>query len=152
VLTHRLYRSGRLPPYPWIGTLAAPILIATLLLPSIRFGAILFPALYFIGFPLIIAGGAARTPRFPRLCAFLGGMSYPLYVLHQPILSGLVQLLGPQAGALAVIEPLLCLAIVWLAWRLYDEPLRAWLRRRFGSPGHRKPDSPPGGQKVTAPR
>jgi peptidoglycan/LPS O-acetylase OafA/YrhL len=152
MLTHRLYHSGWLRPGPWIGALAAPVLIATLLLPSIRFGSIFFPLLYFVAFPLIIAGGAGRAPRFPRICAFLGGMSYPLYVLHLPVLSGLIQLLGPQAGAMAAIEPLLCFLIVWLAWRFYDEPLRAWLRRRFGSPGHRTADLPPGEQAATPPR
>jgi peptidoglycan/LPS O-acetylase OafA/YrhL len=140
MLLYRWHREGRLRVHPWIGALAMPVLIATLLMPGVRGGAIWFPLILFAVYPLILAGGAARQARFPRLCALFGGMSYPLYILHVPLLQVLAKTLGPPVGVMMFVEPLLCLAIVWFIWRLYDEPLRAWLRRHFGSRGHRQPD------------
>jgi peptidoglycan/LPS O-acetylase OafA/YrhL len=132
MLLHRLYRQGYPAALRWAGVLAAPVLIVMLLLPPLPFGSLL----PLVVFPFVVAGGAVRDTRFPRLCAFLGGMSYPLYVLHAPIFIALHALFGPPAGAMAAVEPLACLLIVWLAWRLYDIPVRTWLRRRFGSRGH----------------
>jgi peptidoglycan/LPS O-acetylase OafA/YrhL len=143
VLLLRCHRAGRLRLPPWIGTLAAPVLVVTLMMPTLPFGSVIVALILFAAYPLIIAAGAARESRFPRICAFLGGMSYPLYILHLPMLRVLTWTLGPAQGAMAVVQPLLCLVLVWLAWRLYDEPLRAWLRPRFGSRGHRWPDLRP---------
>jgi peptidoglycan/LPS O-acetylase OafA/YrhL len=143
VLLYRHHRAGTLRLPRWVGALAAPVLIATLIVPPPVAAALASTLILFLVHPLLIAGGAAREARFPRICALLGGMSYPLYILHVPLLFALSTILGPQKGAMAVIQPLLCVALVWLAWRLYDEPLRAWLRPRFGSQGHRQPDLQP---------
>ena len=133
MLLFRVHASGHLRLPRWIGLVAAPVLIITLMLPA-RW---LFPLDSYVLYPLVIVAAADRTPRFPRLCAFLGGFSYPLYILHEPIMIGLAWLLGFPAGAMMIVQPIACLLIVWLAWRFYDEPVRTWLRRRFGSREHR---------------
>jgi peptidoglycan/LPS O-acetylase OafA/YrhL len=112
-------------------------LLAIFLAPTLSGAANgLFEAAIVIGvFPLVIAAGAAaRAPaRTKRLCAFAGELSYPLYIVHYPLVrcygawvwaghaSHAVQL---AAGVgLALMLPL----AAWAALKLYDQPLRARL-------------------------
>jgi peptidoglycan/LPS O-acetylase OafA/YrhL len=103
-------------------------------------------ALVIVLFPLIIAAGAAAPARgrMARLCGFAGELSYPLYIVHYPFVRLYAAWVWTQqpplavklaAGAgLALTLPL----IAWLALRLYDEPVRAWLGR-----GARRVPPPP---------
>jgi peptidoglycan/LPS O-acetylase OafA/YrhL len=96
----------------------------------------------FVLFPVIVLAAADREVRFPATCALLGGMSYPLYILHNPLLMLLRKFIfGLEDGSLAtdLVVGSLVLLLVWLIWRFYDEPVRAWLRRRYGSRAHRAP-------------
>lgn len=91
----------------------------------------LYPMLIFV---------AARTPGPPaagRICEALGRISYPLYLLHTPILlwiSGAWKLAFNQdaahsgfvAGAVMVGTSL---ALSYLATLIFDEPIRAWINR-----------------------
>jgi peptidoglycan/LPS O-acetylase OafA/YrhL len=118
----------------WTGALAAPLLLAGLSAPGFGPTGIIAPLIVYLLFPLIILGGAAREARFPRLCTFLGGISYPLYILHLPLIAAFGRLLAGlalPASTAILIKGAAALIVVWLAWRFYDEPVRAWLRRRF---------------------
>ncbi|MGC1784732.1 MAG: acyltransferase [Acidobacteriaceae bacterium] len=91
-------------------------------------------------FPLIILCGAhsnAGTGMI-RLCKFSGRISYPLYITH----IGFVYVLAnyswtrhPAANVkliwIFVLLPLV-IFVAWLALKFYDEPIRAWLTRRYG--------------------
>ncbi len=91
-------------------------------------------------FPLIVATGAGDniTAGAPlRVCKFLGALSYPLYITHYPLIyiytawvakPGATPLQGLLYGALLLITALL---IAYACLKLYDEPVRAWLSRRF---------------------
>lgn len=109
-----------------------------LLVPLFAFSTshLTFYGLFCIGiaFPLLILVGARFQPPTGRLCRFLGDVSYPLYVIHVPIL-GLTQWalamngIAPNAAG-PVGGWLLMAALVGLSWLLsqtYDPVSRAWL-------------------------
>lgn len=81
--------------------------------------------------PAILIGGLRQTQP-TRLGYLLGGLSYPIYVLHFPVvlmMSGLSQSLlsGWNVHIIACISFTLILAFSWMAWHLYDEPVRRLL-------------------------
>lgn len=103
----------------------------------------IFEAALVLGlFPLIIAAGAAAQAkgRLGKLCRICGELSYPIYIVHWPIVrlfSDWVWTTHPShlmilavGGPLALSLP----AIAWAALKLYDEPLRAWLAGRRRAP------------------
>ena len=92
-------------------------------------------------FPVIVAMGAGEsvTGGFAlKLCKFLGAISYPLYITHYPLIYIYTAWatrdhvpampLGIVFGALLLVT---AVAIAYLCLRFYDEPVRAWLARRF---------------------
>ncbi len=88
--------------------------------------AVIFPALVYAGAHISLPG------RWTKLCAFLGTISYPLYILHGPLLWPLL-LAGPGAFALAhakaamsimVVYAAILVFIAWLAAIFYDAPVR----------------------------
>lgn len=142
VLIQRLHAVGRLrmPELPF-GILAAALL-AVLVMP-ISYNhvveAVYLSGAIFIAFPLIVAAGAAAEPgsRIMGCVTFSGFVSYPLYVLHAPILMWFDRLLPlpglPGVLHMAIVLPLTT-GLAWLAGRLYDLPVRKklgeHLRRR----------------------
>ena len=91
-------------------------------------------------FPIIVATGAGESvtgPSMTRACKFLGGLSYPLYITHYPLIyvytAWVVRDHVPAAKG-AVFGVLLLVTSAALAYaclKLYDEPVRGWLGRRF---------------------
>ncbi|MEG1563668.1 MAG: acyltransferase [Bacteroides sp.] len=94
-----------------------------------------------IVFPILICLGASGTTTdkgSTQLCKFLGDISYPLYVIHYPIMylfyawlikNQLFTLAETWQVALCVYA--LCLLIAYLSLKLYDEPVRKYLAKRF---------------------
>ena len=89
-------------------------------------------------FPLIVWFGAAGnvTNKISmKICKFLGDISYPLYIVHYPVMylfySWLIKnelyTLGEtwQVVTLVIITNV---ALAYVCLKLYDEPLRRWLR------------------------
>ena len=91
-------------------------------------------------FPAIVALGAVREPRrrFVSLAGLSGRLSYPLYILHYPVIR--VFLYGIERFALhgAALVAALCaqaavaLALSYVVLVAYDEPVRRALTRRRG--------------------
>jgi len=92
-------------------------------------------------FPLIVSIGAggSLTGKYPvKICRFLGGISYPLYITHYPLIylftawvvNNKIQLgaYGLLVGLLLFITSIL---IAWACLKLYDEPVRNWLAKRY---------------------
>lgn len=92
-------------------------------------------------FPLLIwiaASGSTTDTFSTRVCTFLGDISYPVYIVHYPLMylfyawlidHKLYTLRETWPMALAV-----CIGSVVLAYaclKLYDEPVRKWLTKRF---------------------
>lgn len=98
-------------------------------------------------FPLVIAAGAGSRVHgvLARLCTLSGEISYPLYIIHYPLVRFYAAWVWTQdtphgvelaAGVgLFLLLPL----VAWGALKLYDEPVRAWLtaaaRRRLAAVG-----------------
>jgi peptidoglycan/LPS O-acetylase OafA/YrhL len=91
-------------------------------------------------FPLIVsmgAGGSITGKYSTRLCHFFGEISYPLYITHYPLIyvytAWVVRDKVPAAHG-AIVGALLLATSITIAYaclKLYDEPARAWLQRRF---------------------
>lgn len=91
-------------------------------------------------FPVIVAIGAGerRSPGLQtRVSQLLGEISYPLYITHYPLIYIYTAWVirdkvpagrGAAAGVLLFVTSI---AIAYACLKLYDEPVRRWLSRRF---------------------
>ena len=91
-------------------------------------------------FPLVVAigaGGNILSKSGIKVCKFLGGISYPLYITHYPLIYLHIAWVsnnkvpmgeGLLGGLLLVI---VSIGIAWASLKFYDEPVRAWLTKRF---------------------
>ena len=92
-------------------------------------------------FPLIVylgASGVLHTPA-ARLCSFLGNISSPLYLVHYPLVYFYVAWISnhkgitlAQAWPYALLLLLASIALAYASLKWYDEPVRKWLRLKFG--------------------
>ena len=94
----------------------------------------IFPALVWLG-----ASGKTTDKVTSTVCKFLGDISYPLYVVHYPLMylfywwlwSGEVKIPFSQAWPVAVVVIIASIILAYLCLRFYDIPLRKWLASRF---------------------
>ncbi|QKJ29378.1 acyltransferase [Mucilaginibacter mali] len=95
---------------------------------------IIFPLIVYLG-----ASGVIKTQRENRICKFLGGISYPLYMVHYTLVYFYVAWISDHKGvtiaqvwpyALMILIGAILLAYATLKW--YDEPVRKWLRKKLG--------------------
>ena len=89
-------------------------------------------------FPLVVwyaASGKTTDIASTRICRFLGDISYPLYIVHYPLMYAFYMWLiktrqytlhETWPAALAAVTASIILA--WLCLKLYDMPVRKWLR------------------------
>ena len=92
-----------------------------------------FAALLIV-FPAVILLGAAKGRSIANPAAkLLGELSFPVYILHWPVLLMARRFIQPALGAEAAIAGgmFAAIAFAWLALRCYDEPLRSWLVKRL---------------------
>jgi peptidoglycan/LPS O-acetylase OafA/YrhL len=91
-----------------------------------------------IVFPVIVLMGAGAKPGQYKVSRFLGELSYPLYMTHYTIVYFYVAWVSNHPGitmgeswpyALSVFVGAIILA--YLSLKLYDEPVRAWLRKKL---------------------
>lgn len=95
---------------------------------------IIFPLIVYLG-----ASGFIHTQIEGRICKFLGDISYPLYMVHYPLVYFYVAWISNHKGvtivqawpyALLILIGGIILAYASLKW--YDEPVRKWLRKKLG--------------------
>lgn len=92
-------------------------------------------AVLFILLPaaVLLAANAKPVPATAGICAFLGDLSYPLYVLHFPVGRAVIYAIKGNIiddriqTAIAVSVSTI---VSWVALKAYDEPVRRWLRGR----------------------
>ena len=100
----------------------------------------IFEAVCIIGvFPIIVWLGASGTTTdntSRRICRFLGDISFPLYIVHYPLMyafymwlikTGLYTFSETRPIAISTMACSICIA--WLSLRFYDEPVRKWLKK-----------------------
>ncbi len=93
-------------------------------------------------FPVIIwlgASGATTDKISTGICKFLGEISYPLYVVHYPVMYLFYQwLIKNEAYTLVSCWPVvLCviatsLLLAWCSMKFWETPVRKWLGERCG--------------------
>ncbi|HET6254492.1 MAG TPA: acyltransferase [Puia sp.] len=93
-------------------------------------------------FPLVVAigaGGHLTGRRSIRVCRFLGDISYPLYITHYPLIywytawvtNNKIQL-GAYGLTVGLLICIVSVAIAYACLKWYDEPVRAWLKAKWG--------------------
>ena len=91
--------------------------------------------LFFISVPaLVYLSPNVTNPKVIKLLAILGGMTYPLYLLHQKIGNAIINFIITHYDVswnhLAVGFELIIICVAYVVY-LQDIKLRAWLRERF---------------------
>lgn len=91
-------------------------------------------------FPLIVylgASGKVNGRLESRICKFLGDISYPIYISHYPLIyiffgwrSNHPEVSIVEAIPYMVLTFITAVLIAYLSLKYYDEPLRAWLKRK----------------------
>ena len=120
-ITLLMPRVGGTSHYVWNGIYEATIILAV------------FPVIVFLG------GCCHVTGRSAKICKWLGDISYPLYIVQYPIVYGM-------QGAWASLHPdatsdqtlfinvstfFTSILVAWAALKLFDEPVRAWLKENW---------------------
>lgn len=91
-------------------------------------------------FPLIVLAGAGSpiSGKFSvGICKFLGNISYPLYIIHYPFVYLYMAYATKHSLTWQESWPLMvaigggCIILSYAALKLFDEPIRKWLRNRF---------------------
>lgn len=143
LLLSRIVKPGRIPHAFLICSLAV---IAILAVP--RFGdekTLWINGIYeslciIIFFPLIVYIGASGTIQdgiLSKISGFLGGISYPIYIIHYPIIYTYTAWITNNNVSLQNGWPVILgcyVATIVLAYaclRFYDIPVRQWLGKRF---------------------
>ena len=93
---------------------------------------IIFPLIVYLG-----AGGEVKGKYAAKLCKFLGDISYPIYITHYPLIYMYTAWVSDNKIPLQKAWPvglLLILSAIGIAYaclKLYDEPVRKWLSKKF---------------------
>ena len=94
---------------------------------------LLFPFLIYYGASGEIVGETSK-----KFCSFLGKLSYPLYIIHYPIIyifygyTNDNKMSITDAIPLAILTFVVCVTVATLAMKFYDLPVRKYLSKRFG--------------------
>jgi peptidoglycan/LPS O-acetylase OafA/YrhL len=134
-----LFRSKKIFRLPFAFPLCALLLIIVFFLPTFRYNGLYESASIIIVFPLIVAMGAGGklNASWAKICKFSGDISYPLYITHYPFIYIYTMWIVEKKPAPAQILPIvgglftLFIALAWLLLKYYDEPVRAWLQKKF---------------------
>lgn len=96
----------------------------------------IFPLLVWLG-----ASGQIASAGAARLSKFFGDISYPLYITHYPLIyvyTGWVsahQVSGQQGWPVAVLTFVVAVGLAYASLKLYDEPVRRWLKKKLPATG-----------------
>ncbi|GHU91951.1 acyltransferase [Bacteroidia bacterium] len=139
-----LYRMGKLIRIRRAFLWCSLLLVAVLVVPRIGGPETLWmnglyeATIIIIVFPLIVfmgASGEIKGKYTSKICKFLGDISYPLYLVNYPLcyihigwISDKKYTLA-EAGWVPVIVFAASVLLAYLALKLFDEPVRKWLRK-----------------------
>ncbi|HEY2348563.1 MAG TPA: acyltransferase [Puia sp.] len=134
-----LFRSGKLIRIPKAYSLCSLALIMLFFTPYFRYNGLFEAACIIIAFPLIVAAGAGGqiNGRWAKLCKFSGDISYPIYIVHYPFIYIYTMWVATKKPVPAEIVPIAAglfvffVLLAWAAFRFYDVPVRAWLKKKY---------------------
>ncbi len=140
----RVFRPAKVRGAFWWCTL---VLLALFHVPYIKGdGAVcwngVFEAACIIGvFPVLVwaaASGSTTDRLSTHVCKFLGELSFPLYIVHYPLmyvfylwLMKTEQYTFAETWQAALLVCVASVALAWLCLRFYDIPVRKWLSGKF---------------------
>lgn len=128
----------------WLASSILIIIFAIPYIPSdgnICYNGILEAVCVTLIFPILVrlgASGSTADHKSTAICNFLGRISYPLYMIHYPIMylfyAWLIENKAPAfaktwQAALGVYVT--CIILALLCMKLYDEPIRRYLAKKF---------------------
>ena len=93
---------------------------------------VLFPLVIYLG-----ASGEIKNPFQVKLCKFLGDISYPIYITHYPLIywyTGWVHDIHPNAMSAFLVAGIVLASAITIGYttlKLFDEPVRKWLQKKF---------------------
>ncbi len=94
---------------------------------------VLFPLIVMIG-----AGSSVKGGKSEAINKFLGDISYPIYITHFPLIYMQMSWADKHSDApvsthifVSVCIFLLSIAVAYAAFKLYDLPVREWLRKKL---------------------
>lgn len=134
-----LFRTGKLIKMRFAFPICSLILAILFFLPTFRYNGFYEAASIIIAFPLIVAIGAggAVSGAWAKICKFAGDISYPIYITHYPFIYIYTMWIVTKKPSPSQIVPVaigLFFFFILLAYallKLYDEPLRKWLKRKY---------------------
>jgi peptidoglycan/LPS O-acetylase OafA/YrhL len=130
LLLHRLWVEGRLT-MRWPPILIVAAFVAVAMAPDLgRWNGALDAAIVLGVLPLIaVAAISARlSPRLEKAAGFAAALSYPLYIMHGPIIRGFETWIAPTPPVF-LLGGAVSLVAAWAAARWFDRPARALLGR-----------------------
>lgn len=131
VLLYRLHAAGKLPVFslPPLLPLALAAIALIGFVPQTALWDLLIVALLF---PVILIGSisTAVPHRMVKIFAWAGAVSYPLYILHPPLVELVSVLVQGRAYLVASFGCVFAIVLfAMMAERYFDRPLRRWLKR-----------------------
>ncbi len=134
-----LFRSNKIVQLPFAFPIASILLMILFFLPTLTYNGIYEAVCIIFAFPIIVAIGAGGkiTGVWARICKFSGEISYPIYIIHYPFIyiytMWVVKNKPTAEEILPVAIGLFCLFILiaYASLKLYDAPVRAWLKKKI---------------------
>lgn len=95
--------------------------------------ALIFPAVVWLG-----ANGTVTGKWSSGICKFLGDISFPVYIIHYPMMYLFYAWLKDnqlytfaETWPLSISVVVANIVLAWVLLKVYDEPVRHWLTRRY---------------------
>jgi len=132
-LLYRAWATGLLPRYQFPAWALAAALVAPMFVAGGQYYPLIDLGLALVWYPAIVAVGAASLSK-GRLWKWSGELSFPLYLVHYPVLMVFNARLHPtgflQRASVTAAFVLVSVGLAYLVLKFYDEPVRAWLGKR----------------------
>lgn len=133
-----LFRSGKRLHIPMAFPVCSLILIVLFFMPTFRYNGLYEAFCIILVFPVVVALGAGGkiSGTWAKLCRFSGDISYPIYITHYPFIYIYTMWVANKKPAPAQIVPvaaglfLFFILLAYLSLKWYDEPVRAWLKKK----------------------
>jgi len=134
-----LFRSGILLRIPNAFVFCSLGLIAVFCIPTFQFTGIYEGLVVIFIFPVLVSAGAGGmiSGQMAKICDFMGKISYPIYITHYPLIYIYTAWVFSKKPTPSEIIPVaiglfvLFVLIAWASLKFYDEPFRAWLKKKF---------------------
>jgi peptidoglycan/LPS O-acetylase OafA/YrhL len=134
-----LFRQKWLVKVRWPFIVCSSLLVLTLFVPEFKLNVVSDILIIAVVFPLIVmmAAGSPANATITRVSHFLGDLSYPLYIIHFPIIlifEHWVDKKNPDVNQIVLVfigTVIVIIGIAYLFLKLYDIPVRAWLKTKL---------------------